>query len=117
MLAASRRTGIDVLTGDGFADALRDAQVVVEVTDSPSYEDSALMDFFTTAADNLVAAERSAGVAHHVALSVVGADRMPDSEYMRGKVAQESGSPAPAFRTPSCGPCNSSNSRVASPPR
>jgi uncharacterized protein YbjT (DUF2867 family) len=115
VLAASRRTGIDVLTGDGFADALRDAQVVVDVTDSPSYEDSALMDFFTTAADNLVSAERSAGVAHHVALSVVGADRMPDSGYMRAKSPRKAGSPAPAFRTPSCGPRNSSNSRVASP--
>lgn len=89
VLPASRRAGIDVLTGDGLADALRDAEVVVDVTDSPSYEDSALMNFFTTAADNLIAAEQAAGVAHHVGLSVVGADRMPDSGYMRAKVAQE----------------------------
>jgi uncharacterized protein YbjT (DUF2867 family) len=90
VLAASRRSGVDLLTGDGLADALGDTQVVVDVTDSPSYEDDALMDFFTTATGNLCAAERAAGVAHHVALSVVGADRMPGSGYMRAKVAQES---------------------------
>ncbi len=60
------------------------------MTDSPSYADSALMDFFTTSTTNLLAAGQTAGVAHHVALSVVGADRMPDSGYMRAKVAQES---------------------------
>ena len=75
----------------GLAEALRGARVVVDVTDSPSYEDAALMDFFTTSTANLLAAERAAEVAHHVALSVVGADRMPDSGYMRAKVAQESG--------------------------
>ena len=90
VLPASRRTGVDLLTGDGLADALLGARVVVDVTDSPSYEDAALMDFFTTSTTNLLAAERAAGVAHHVALSVVGADRMPDSGYMRAKVAQES---------------------------
>jgi uncharacterized protein YbjT (DUF2867 family) len=79
-----------VLTGDGLTGALHDARVVVDVTDSPSYEDTALMNFFTTSTANLLAAERSAGVAQHVALSVVGADRMPDSGYMRAKVAQES---------------------------
>ncbi len=90
VVPASRRSGVDVLTGDGLAEALADAQVVLDVTDSPSYEDGALMSFFTTATDNLLAAERDAGVAHHVALSVVGADRMPDSGYMRAKVVQES---------------------------
>ena len=90
VLPASRSTGVDLLTGDGLAEALRGARVVVDVTDSPSYEDAALMDFFTTSTTNLLAAERAAGVAHHVALSVVGADRMPDSGYMRAKVAQES---------------------------
>jgi len=89
VLPASRRTGVDVLTGDGLSDALHEAKVVVDVTDSPSYEDSALMDFFTTSTANLLAAGQTAGVAHHVALSVVGADRMPDSGYMRAKVAQE----------------------------
>jgi uncharacterized protein YbjT (DUF2867 family) len=91
VLPVSRRTGVDVLTGDGLTDALRGARVVVDVTDSPSYEDAVLMNFFTTSTANLLEAERAAGVAHHVALSVVGADRMPDSGYMRAKVAQESG--------------------------
>ena len=90
VLPASRRTGVDVLTGDGLTDALSGARVVLDVTDSPSYADSALMDFFTTSTTNLLAAGQTAGVAHHVALSVVGADRMPDSGYMRAKVAQES---------------------------
>ena len=91
VLAASRRTGVDLLTGDGLTEALQGARVVVDVTDAQSYEDAALMDFFTTSTANLLAAERPAEVAHHVALSVVGADRMPDSGYMRAKVAQESG--------------------------
>ena len=90
VLAASRRTGVDVLTGDGLTDALHDARAVVDVTDSPSYDDAGLMNFFTTSTANLLAAEQTAGVAHHVALSVVGADRMPDSGYMRAKAAQES---------------------------
>ncbi len=90
VLPASRRSGVDVLTGDGLTDALHGARVVVDVTDSPSYEYAALMNFFTTFTANLIAAERAAEVAHHVALSVVGADRMPDSGYMRAKVAQES---------------------------
>jgi len=90
VLPASRRTGVDVLTGDGLTAALSEARVVLDVTDSPSYADSALMDFFTTSTTNLLAAGQTAGVAHHVALSVVGAARMPDSGYMRAKVAQES---------------------------
>ncbi|HWX99103.1 MAG TPA: LysR family transcriptional regulator, partial [Mycobacterium sp.] len=90
VLPASRRTGVDVLTGDGLTAALSEARVVLDVTDSPSYADSALMDFFTTSTTNLLAAGQTAGVAHHIALSVVGADRMPDSGYMRAKVAQES---------------------------
>jgi uncharacterized protein YbjT (DUF2867 family) len=89
VLPASRRTGVDVLTGDGLTEALQGARAVVDVTDSPSYEDAALMNFFTTSTANLLAAERAAEVTHHVALSVVGADRMPDSPYMRAKVAQE----------------------------
>jgi len=86
---ASRRSGVDVLTGDGLDDALRGTEVVIDVTDSPSYDDGALMNFFTTSTENLIAAEKTAGVSHHVVLSVVGADRMPDSGYMRAKVAQE----------------------------
>lgn len=90
VLPASRRTGVDVITGDGLGDALSDAHVVVDVTDTPSHAGTAPMEFFTTSTTNLLAAERDAGVAHHVALSVVGADRMPDGRYMRAKVAQES---------------------------
>lgn len=90
VLPASRRSGVDVLTGDGLDDALLGAAAIIDVTDSPSYEDGALMDFFTTSTANVIAAEKAAGVNHHVALSVVGADRMPDSGYMRAKVAQES---------------------------
>jgi uncharacterized protein YbjT (DUF2867 family) len=89
VLPASRRTGVDLLTGDGLTDALRGARVVVDVTDSPSYEDAALMNFFTTSTANLIAAERAAEVAHHVALSVIGTDRMPASGYMCAKVEQE----------------------------
>src|SRR5271154_3902659 len=90
VLPASRRTGVDALTGDGLTEALRGARVVVDVTDSPSYEETALMSFFTTSTANLLPAEQAAAVAHPVALPVVGADRMPDSGYMRAKVAQES---------------------------
>ncbi len=90
VLPASRRSGVNVLTGEGLNDALRGVEVVVDVTDSPSYEDAALMHFFTTSTAHLVEAEKTAGVTHHVALSVVGADRMPGSGYMRAKVAQES---------------------------
>jgi uncharacterized protein YbjT (DUF2867 family) len=89
VLPASRGTGVDLLTGDGLTGALQGARVVVDVTDSPSYDDAALMSFFSTATDNLLAAEQAADVTHHLALSVVGAERMPDSGYMRAKVAQE----------------------------
>ena len=86
---ASPASGVDVLTGAGLAEALKGAQVVVDVTNSPSFEDTAVLNFFQTSARNLLPAEAAAGVGHHVALSVVGADRLPDSGYMRAKVAQE----------------------------
>jgi uncharacterized protein YbjT (DUF2867 family) len=86
---ASPASGVDVLTGAGLADVLKGAQVVVDVTNSPSFEDAAVLNFFQTSARNLLPAEAAAGVGHHVALSVVGADRSPDSGYMRAKVAQE----------------------------
>jgi uncharacterized protein YbjT (DUF2867 family) len=86
---ASPASGVDVLTGAGLADVLKGAQVVVDVTNSPSFEDAAVLNFFETSARNLLPAEAAAGVGHHVALSVVGADRSPDSGYMRAKVAQE----------------------------
>ena len=90
VVAASPSSGVNSLTGEGLAQALAGANVVVDVTNAPSWEDAAVMAFFDTSTRNLLAAERAAGALHHVALSVVGADRMPDSGYMRGKVNQES---------------------------
>src|SRR6476469_4428481 len=88
-VAASPQTGVDTLTGEGLAEAFSGAQVVVDVSNSPSFEDDAVMQFFTTSTTNLLAAEQAAGVGHHVALSVVGAAGVPDSGYMRAKAAQE----------------------------
>ena len=87
---ASPSSGVNAVTGEGLAGALIGANVVVDVTNAPSGEDAAVMEFFDTSTRNLLAAEAAAGVKHHVALSVVGADRMPDSGYMRAKVNQES---------------------------
>lgn len=89
VLAASPNSGVNTLTGEGLDDALAGAQVVVDVANSPSFEDAAVMNFFQTAGRNLLAAEARAGVRHHVALSIVGADRLPNSGYLRAKVAQE----------------------------
>lgn len=89
VVAASPRSGINTITGEGLAEALAGAQVVVDVANSPSFEDKAVLEFFETSGRNLLAAEATAGVGHHVALSVVGADRLPDSGYMRAKIAQE----------------------------
>jgi len=89
VIAASPSSGVNSLTGEGLAQVLGGANVVVDVTNSPSWEDAAVMAFFDTSTRNLLAAEAAAGVGHHVALSVVGADRMPDSGYMRAKVNQE----------------------------
>jgi uncharacterized protein YbjT (DUF2867 family) len=89
IVAASPSSGVNTLTGRGLSEVLAGAQVVVDVANSPSFEDKAVLEFFETSGRNLLAAEAVAGVAHHVALSVVGADRLPDSGYMRAKVAQE----------------------------
>lgn len=89
VLAASPRSGVDATTGQGLAEALAGAEVVVDVSNSPSFEDAAVLAFFENSGRNLARAEAKAGVRHHVALSVVGADRLPDSGYMRAKVAQE----------------------------
>jgi uncharacterized protein YbjT (DUF2867 family) len=86
---ASPSSGVNAVTGEGLADALADADVVVDVTNSPSFEDAAVLDFFEKSTRNLLAAEADTGVGHHVALTIVGADRIPDSGYMRAKVAQE----------------------------
>jgi uncharacterized protein YbjT (DUF2867 family) len=88
-LAASPDTGVDTLTGEGLQEALEGAQVVVDVSNAPAWDDAAVMDFFRTSSRNLLAAEAAAGVKHHVALSVVGADRLHQSGYMRAKIAQE----------------------------
>lgn len=87
--AASRRSAVNTLTREGLDEALDGAEVVVDVTNSPSFEDDAVMEFFRTSTANLLAGEQAAGVGHHVAVSVVGCDRLPDSGYMRAKVAQE----------------------------
>jgi uncharacterized protein YbjT (DUF2867 family) len=88
-LAASPDSGVDSVTGEGLAEALAGAQVVVDVSNAPAWEDAAVLEFFQTSSRNLLAAEKPAGVRHHVALSVVGTDRLPDSGYFRAKVAQE----------------------------
>ncbi|WP_067844626.1 SDR family oxidoreductase [Nocardia lijiangensis] len=88
-IAASPKTGVDTLTGEGLADVVVGADVVVDVSNSPSFEDAAVLEFFTKATTNILAAEAAAGVGHHVALSVVGAERLGDSGYMRAKVEQE----------------------------
>jgi uncharacterized protein YbjT (DUF2867 family) len=88
-LAASPDTGVDIITGKGLAEALAGAQVVVDVSNAPDWDDAAVMDFFQTSARNILAAETAAGTGHHVALSVVGTDRLQASGYFRAKLAQE----------------------------
>ena len=88
-VAASPDTGVNTLTGEGLAEVLEGAEAVIDVSNSPSFEDEAVMEFFTTATTNVLAAAAEAGVRHYVALSVVGADRVPESGYLRAKVAQE----------------------------
>jgi uncharacterized protein YbjT (DUF2867 family) len=88
-VAAAPNTGVNTLTGEGLADALAGTDVVVDVSNSPSFEDAAVLEFFETSTRNVLEAEAASGVRHHVALSVVGSERLPDSGYMRAKVAQE----------------------------
>jgi uncharacterized protein YbjT (DUF2867 family) len=97
-LVASPDTGVDTFTGEGLAEAMSGARVVVDVSNAPAWDDAAVLDFFQTTARNVVAAEVAAGVSHHVTLSVVGIDRLPESGYFRAKLAQEDvikGSPVP----------------------
>jgi len=89
VVAASPSKGIDSITGKGLTEALTGAQVVVDVTNAPSWEDKAVLEFFETSTRNVLAAEEKKGVGHHVALSIVGCDRLPASGYLRAKVAQE----------------------------
>src|SRR5262245_59025783 len=88
-VAASPDTGVNTITGDGLAEALKGASGVVDVSNSPSFEDAAVLKFFQTSTRNLLAAEAKAGVRHHVALSVVGTERLSESGYFRAKIAQE----------------------------
>jgi uncharacterized protein YbjT (DUF2867 family) len=89
VIAASPSRGINALTGEGLQEALKGASVVVDVSNSPSFEDKAVLEFFERSTRNLLESERSAGVKHHVALSVVGTDRLTESGYFRAKLAQE----------------------------
>jgi uncharacterized protein YbjT (DUF2867 family) len=89
VVAASPNTGVNTITGEGLKEAMAGTQVVIDLANSPSWEDKAVLEFFETSGRNLLAAEAAAGVRHHVALSIVGTDRMPDNGYFRAKVAQE----------------------------
>src|SRR5437870_3988100 len=89
VVVASPKSGVNTITGEGLTEALAGAQVVVDVANSPSFEDKAVLKFFETSGRNLLAAEKAAGVRHHVALSVVGTDRLLESGYFRAKMAQE----------------------------
>ena len=89
VVAASPRSGINTITGEGLKEALAGAQVVIDLANSPSFEDKAVLEFFETSGRNLHAAEAATGVGHHVALSIVGIDRTPENGYFRAKVAQE----------------------------
>jgi uncharacterized protein YbjT (DUF2867 family) len=89
IIAASPSKGINSITGEGLTEALTGAQVVVDVTNAPSWEDKAVLEFFETSTRNVLAVEEKTGVQHHVALSIVGCDRLPASGYLRAKVAQE----------------------------
>jgi uncharacterized protein YbjT (DUF2867 family) len=86
---ASPSTGVDTITGEGLSDVMAGADVVVDVSNAPVWDDDAVLEFFTTSTRNQLAAERDAGVGHHLAVTIVGADRLPDSGYLRAKVAQE----------------------------
>ncbi|EJZ18139.1 SDR family oxidoreductase [Rhizobium sp. Pop5] len=89
VIAASPNSGVNTITGEGLAEALAGAEVVLDLANSPSFEDKAVLEFFETSGRNLLAAEKTAGVKHHIALSVVGTERLQESGYFRGKLAQE----------------------------
>ena len=89
VVAASPNTGVNTITGEGLKEAMAGTQMVIDLANSPSFEDKAVLEFFETSGRNLLAAESAAGVRHHVALSIVGTDRAPDNGYFRAKVAQE----------------------------
>ena len=89
VIAASPNTGVNSITGEGLREAMAGTQVVIDLANSPSWEDKAVLEFFEVSGRNIFAAETAAGVRHHVAVSVVGTDRMPDNGYFRAKLAQE----------------------------
>ncbi|MFJ1472592.1 MULTISPECIES: SDR family oxidoreductase [Massilia] len=89
VIAGSPKNGINSITGDGLKEAMAGAHVVIDLANAPSWEDQAVLEFFQTSSHNILAAEAATGVRHHVALSIVGTDRMPDNGYFRAKVAQE----------------------------
>jgi uncharacterized protein YbjT (DUF2867 family) len=89
VVAASPKSGVNTITGEGLKEAMAGAQLVIDLSNSPSFEDKAVLEFFETSGRNLLAAEAKAGVRHHVALSIVGTDRTPENGYFRAKVAQE----------------------------
>src|SRR5712664_552732 len=89
VVAASPKTGVNTITGEGLTAALAGTQVVIDLANAPSWEDQAVLEFFETSGRNLLAAEAAAGVQHHIAVSIVGTDRTPDNGYFRAKVAQE----------------------------
>ena len=116
-LAASPESGVDTYTGKGLEQALGGAQVVVDVSNAPAWDAAAVLDFFQTTSRNLLAVETTTGVSHHVALSVVGVDRLPDSGYFRGKLAQEDAVRPLPSRSRSFARRSSSSSSAVSPTR
>ena len=117
VIAASPKSGVNAVTGEGLAPVLAGADVVVDVANSPSWEPAAVLEFFERSSKNLVAAEAKAGVKHHVALSIVGTDRSPDIAYFRAKLAQETVVKASRSPTRSCVPPSSLNSSAPSAKR
>jgi len=114
VLAASPKGGINTITGEALKEALANAEVVMDLANSPSFENQAVMEFFETTGRNLLSAESAAGVRHHVALSIVGTDRTPDNGYFCAKVTQEKLIEASAFPIPSYARPSSWNSSLAS---
>lgn len=117
VVAASPSSGVNTVSGDGLPEAMEGTDVVVDVANSPSFDSAVAWDFFFASGNNLFATETAAGVKHHVALSVVGTDRLLDSGYFRAKLLQEDSCASRAFPTPSCARPSSSSSCAASPAR
>lgn len=117
VVAVSRKGGVNTVTGEGLKEAIAGAQVVIDLSNAPSRDAKAVLEFFESSGRNLLAAETAAGVQHHVALSIVGTDRVPDQGYYRAKVAQEKRSRLPVSPTRSSARPSSWNSSAVSPMR